>query len=246
MVKINLVEEEVKEQPKYRVDNGKHTAILKLHNFDKDYEPYLIKVVWEDGGEKVDIISSPHVLEKIKTLLIKRESPMDVIWCLLQYEYKTLDRLEERVEKLQNASLHNYSQEILRDVLKIKKTLFIIHRDYIRMRNTLEWLSEEEGVHPLLRDINELIYAIEYLIDGTTLAIQLMQNTLSVKMNQTMKILTVIATIMMPLTLITGIYGMNFVNMPEIKWEYGYYYSLLLMLGIAILMLYYFKRKKLL
>jgi len=246
MVKINLVEEEVKEQPKYRVDNGKHTAILKLHNFDKDYEPYLIKVVWVDGGEKVDIISSPHVLEKIKTLLIKRESPMDVIWCLLQYEYKTLDRLEERVEKLQNASLHNYSQEILRDVLKIKKTLFIIHRDYIRMRNTLEWLSEEEGVHPLLRDINELIYAIEYLIDGTTLAIQLMQNTLSVKMNQTMKILTVIATIMMPLTLITGIYGMNFVNMPEIKWEYGYYYSLLLMLGIAILMLYYFKRKKLL
>jgi magnesium transporter len=246
MVKINLVEEEVKEQPKYKVDNGKHTAILKLHNFDKDYEPYLIKVVWEDGGEKVDIISSPHVLEKIKTLLIKRESPMDVIWCLLQYEYKTLDRLEERVEKLQNASLHNYSQEILRDVLKIKKTLFIIHRDYIRMRNTLEWLSEEEGVHPLLRDINELIYAIEYLIDGTTLAIQLMQNTLSVKMNQTMKILTVIATIMMPLTLITGIYGMNFVNMPEIKWEYGYYYSLLLMLGIAILMLYYFKRKKLL
>jgi len=65
-------------------------------------------------------------------------------------------------------------------------------------------------------------------------------------MNQTMKILTIIATIMMPLTLITGIYGMNFVNMPEIKWQYGYYYSLALMLVVALLMLYYFKRKKLL
>jgi len=245
MLKINLIEEEIREQPRYKVDNGKHTAVLKLHNFDKDYEPYLVKVVWEDGKNEVVIAASSKVLENIKTLLVKRDTPMDVIWCLLQYEYKTLDKLEDRVEKLQNASLHNYSQGILRDVLKIKKTLFIIHRDYIRMRNTLEWLAEEEGVHPLLRDINELIYAIEYLIDGTTLAIQLMQNTLSVKMNQTMKILTVIATIMMPLTLITGIYGMNFVNMPEIKWEYGYYYSLLLMLAIAILMLYYFKKKKL-
>ena len=246
MLKITLVEEEVREQPRYRVDDGKHSAVLKLHNFDKDYEPYLVKIIWEAGKDEVTISASRKVLDGIKTLLIKRDTPMDVIWCLLQYEYRTLDKLEERVEKLQNASLHDYSKRILTDVLKIKKTLFIIHRDYIRMRNTLEWLAEEEDVHPLLRDINELIYAIEYLIDGTTLAIQLMQNTLSVKMNQTMKILTVIATIMMPLTLITGIYGMNFINMPEIKWEYGYYYSLLLMLSIAILMLYYFKKKRLL
>ncbi len=244
-MRINLVEEEVREQPKYRVDDRKHTAILKLHHFEKEYEPHLIKVIWEDGKEDVSIIASKNVLESIKGLLIKRDTPMDIIWCLLQYEYRTLDKLEDKVEKLQNASLHDYSPKILHEVLRIKKILFIIHRDYIRMRNTLEWM-QEEGVHPLLRDINELIYATEYLIDGTTLAIQLMQNTLSVKMNQTMKILTVIATIMMPLTLITGIYGMNFVNMPEIKWEYGYYYSLILMLIIAILMLYFFKKKRLL
>ncbi len=245
MLKINLVEEDVRDQPKYRVDNGKHTAVLRLHHFEKEYVPYLVKVIWEDGKE-VTITASQEVLKHIKGLLVKREAPMDIIWCLLQYEYKTLDKLENRVEKLQNASLHEYSRKILTDVLKIKKTLFVIHRDYIRMRNTLEWLSQEEDVRPLLRDINELIYAIEYLIDGTTVAIQLMQNTLSVKMNEVIKILTIIATIMMPLTLITGIYGMNFVNMPEIKWQYGYYYSLVLMLVVALFMLYYFKRKKLL
>ncbi len=245
MLKINLVEEEVREQPKYKRDNGKHTAILKLHHFEKEYKPYILKVMWVEGSGEITITASKEVLESIKGLLIKRDEPMDIIWCLLQYEYKTLDKLEERVEKLQNASLHEYSRKILTDVLKIKKTLFLIHRDYIRMRNTLEWLSEEEDVRPLLRDINELIYAIEYLIEGTTVAIQLMQNTLSVKMNEVMKILTIIATIMMPLTLITGIYGMNFVNMPEIRWEYGYYYSLLLMLAIGLLMLYYFKRKNL-
>ncbi len=246
MLKINLVEEDVRDQPKYRVDNGKHTAVLRLHHFEKEYVPYLVKVIWEDGKEEVTITASQEVLKHIKGLLVKREAPMDIIWCLLQYEYKTLDKLENRVEKLQNASLHEYSRKILTDVLKIKKTLFVIHRDYIRMRNTLEWLSQEEDVRPLLRDINELIYAIEYLIDGTTVAIQLMQNTLSVKMNEVIKILTIIATIMMPLTLITGIYGMNFVNMPEIKWQYGYYYSLVLMLVVALFMLYYFKRKKLL
>jgi len=246
-MKINLVEEDVHELPRLKREGNKSILVLRLHGFDGKYVPHILKIVWIEGSDEITIKANEETLNEISKHIVKRDTPLNVVWSILQYEYKTLDNLEDKVEKLQNASLQDYSSKILRDILKVKKTLFLIHRDYMRMRNVLEWVVQKnESAGEILRDVNELIYGIEYLIDATTIAIQLMQNTLSVKMNQTMKILTIIATIMMPLTLITGIYGMNFVNMPEIKWQYGYYYSLSLMLAIALLMLYYFKRKKLL
>jgi len=63
-------------------------------------------------------------------------------------------------------------------------------------------------------------------------------------MNEIMKVLTIISTFFIPLTFIAGLYGMNFRVMPEIQWEYGYYYALILMAGVTILLAIYFKRKK--
>ncbi len=64
------------------------------------------------------------------------------------------------------------------------------------------------------------------------------------RMNAVMKILTILATIFIPLTFVTGIYGMNFRHMPELFWEWGYYAALGLMLVIAMIMLAYFRKKK--
>jgi magnesium transporter len=63
-------------------------------------------------------------------------------------------------------------------------------------------------------------------------------------MNQVMKTLTIVSTIFIPLTFLAGIYGMNFNNMPELKWQNGYFMVLILCLIIAFLMIVYFKRKK--
>ena len=67
---------------------------------------------------------------------------------------------------------------------------------------------------------------------------------LSYKMNEIMKVLTLIATIFIPLTFVVGLYGMNFRNMPEIEWEYGYYSVLVIMVIMVTVMLTYFRRKK--
>ena len=64
------------------------------------------------------------------------------------------------------------------------------------------------------------------------------------RMNQVMKTLTVVATIFIPLTFITGIYGMNFNNMPELAWNWGYYAFWIVIVFIFLLMLFYFKKKK--
>jgi magnesium transporter len=69
-------------------------------------------------------------------------------------------------------------------------------------------------------------------------------STVSNRLNEVMKVLTIIATIFMPLTFLAGVYGMNFKYMPELEWHFGYFGVLGLMLGVALLMLKYFRNKK--
>ena len=64
------------------------------------------------------------------------------------------------------------------------------------------------------------------------------------RMNEIMKVLTIISTIFIPITFIAGVYGMNFEHMPELKWPYGYYLILAIMLIIAISLIFFFKRRK--
>ena len=64
------------------------------------------------------------------------------------------------------------------------------------------------------------------------------------RMNSVMKVLTIIATIFIPLTFIAGIYGMNFENMPELKWHWGYPAVWVVMLGLLVVMLIFFRRKE--
>jgi magnesium transporter len=68
-------------------------------------------------------------------------------------------------------------------------------------------------------------------------------SSMSNRLNSIMKVLTIIATIFMPLTFITSLYGMNFKNMPELQWEYGYFMVLGAVVVIALSMLEYFRRK---
>ncbi len=243
---VEIIESQITGKNRFFRKDGKISFIAVLHLYDGSITKHPVEITKE--GDKIVIRGDNKIMERLKTLLTKRESWGDVVWSVIQNEYLTLDRIEDRVEKLQNASLHDYSRSTLENILKVKKSLFHMHRDYIRLRNVVETIIDENverrNMLKVLRDVNEMIDVVEHLIDASTTAIEIMQNTLTAKMNEIMKILTVIATIMMPLTLITGIYGMNFKNMPEIKWEYGYYYSLLLMLTIAILMLWYFKKKR--
>ena len=69
-------------------------------------------------------------------------------------------------------------------------------------------------------------------------------SSVSNKMNEIMKMLSIISTIFIPLTFIAGVYGMNFENMPELKMEYGYHSILLIMAVIVLIMLFYFRRKR--
>jgi magnesium transporter len=91
--------------------------------------------------------------------------------------------------------------------------------------------------------INQLIQTHDSCRDFISSLIEINSSNMNNNLNQTMKILTVIATIFIPLTFVAGIYGMNFKNIPELNWHFGYFLVLGLMIVIAIGMILYMKRK---
>jgi len=82
------------------------------------------------------------------------------------------------------------------------------------------------------------------LRDMTESVLSTYLSSVSNRMNEVMKVLTIIATIFIPLTFITGIYGMNFANMPELQWRYGYFVILIVMAVIGISLVVYFKKRR--
>jgi magnesium transporter len=112
----------------------------------------------------------------------------------------------------------------------------------------------KESTHLYLRDVYDhtiqVIDSIETYRDMTSGMLDLYLSSISNRMNEVMKVLTIIATIFIPLTFIAGIYGMNFnpdkspFNMPELNWYWGYMSAWTAMIIVGIIMIIYFRRKK--
>ena len=105
-----------------------------------------------------------------------------------------------------------------------------------------------EAARPYLRDVYDhtiqIIDTVETLRDMVSGLMDLYLSSLSNRMNEVMKVLTIIATIFIPLSFIAGVYGMNFAFMPELRWKYGYFVVLGVMLAVGLGMLGFFRRKR--
>ncbi|MGD8449784.1 MAG: CorA family divalent cation transporter, partial [Desulfobacterales bacterium] len=90
----------------------------------------------------------------------------------------------------------------------------------------------------------QIVDTIESYRDVLSGMLDLYLSTISNRMNEVMKVLTIIATIFIPITFVAGIYGMNFKYMPELEWQWGYLAVWSIIVGIALLMIVFFRRKK--
>lgn len=104
--------------------------------------------------------------------------------------------------------------------------------------------SLNSNVQDLKDTIVDLILRTEEVIDDSMLLLNTYMSITAKKSNDVMKLLTVFSAFFLPLTFIAGIYGMNFDIMPELRWKYGYFIILMVMLFIAIIIFMWFKRKK--
>lgn len=166
-----------------------------------------------------------------------------------------LDYFRNEIEELEEEVAINPTTSLTDKIYKYKTDLIFLRKSISPVRNIISLLLNEEensffnsnNIH-YLKDINdhlvEILEAIDLFKEMLNSIHDIYLSSLSVKTNEIMKFLTSMATIFIPLTFIVGLYGMNFKNIPEIEWKWGYVYVWGVILATAGAIGYYFKRKK--
>lgn len=176
---------------------------------------------------------------------------------LVDSYYSVLEKIGERVENLEDDLMNSPEPEILQVIHNMKSELVFLRRSVWPLREIVNRLEKgeldliNEKTRIYFRDVYDhtiqVIDTIETCRDIVSGMMDLFLSSVSNRMNEVMKMLTVIATIFIPLTFIAGVYGMNFENMPELKWHWGYptaFWTVMVVIGV--LMIFWFKRKKIL
>ncbi|HCM76164.1 MAG TPA: magnesium and cobalt transport protein CorA [Cytophagales bacterium] len=209
----------------------------------------------EEVGDHFD-----HIRTKLRDnlgLIRKRECDFllfQLLDAILDNYFETLDFINHEVTLIEKETITNPKQSTLllieknkKDVDKIKKSLSPFKEALTNiMKDRTHFIDKKNRKY--FRDLkNSCTNAIEEA-NATYAALESLTNiyfsSLSQKMNETMKVLTTVATIFIPLTFIAGVYGMNFENMPELKWKYGYFGVWVIMFLVLVAMIIFFKRKK--
>jgi magnesium transporter len=172
---------------------------------------------------------------------------------MVDAHFPLLERIEESVDDLQETIFKDANPAHLDELLHLKRDVNVLRRQSLPQRELLNQISRGDAQfiqrqHLIyFRDVYDHMFRISETIDiERDMMAGAMDAYLSVIANRTneiMKVLTIFSAIMLPLTLIAGIYGMNFGNLPELHWHYGYWYALGLMAITAAVMLVWFRRR---
>lgn len=200
------------------------------------------------SDSKNKILQNPDILGKGPDRLLHH-----LVDRIVDDYFPQLDIFEDMIDDLEDRVFKKYSQDILNDAFQAKRAIITLRKNISYQREILNNLSGRQSPYVsentalYFRDVYDHSIRLSDNIDTyRDLASGILEAYLNVnsnRLNETMKILTVITTTIMPLTLITGIYGMNFRFLPELEWQYGYYATLALMAVVGIGMLFFFKRK---
>jgi magnesium transporter len=165
-----------------------------------------------------------------------------------------LDVLSDRMDDLEDKIFGDFQPEAIQEIFRIKKQLLFLRRTITPLRDVFNTMLRREQpifpreTHVYFQDVFDHIIRVADTVDTLRdMLSSTMDAYLSVsgnRMNMVMKRLTSISTILMSVTLIAGIYGMNFTFMPELRWRFGYVFALLSMIGIGLGLYFYLRKVK--
>jgi len=209
-------------------------------------------------SEKSDEIFNP-IKERISSQLgkIRKRGSDYLLYALMDivvdHYFLALEKVEERIETLDDEVINNPEKSQIESIYNLRNLLLIIRKSIWPLREIVNQLLKDDSdllddsIEPYLRDLYDHIIhiteTIELQREVTNGLMEIYLSMMSNKMNEVMKVLTVIATIFIPLTFIVGIYGMNFKYMPELDWPWAYFAVWGVMIAVVIVMLFYFKRR---
>ena len=165
-----------------------------------------------------------------------------------------LEKSGEKIGAMEEKVVANPTPQTLQIIHQLKQDIIFLRKSVWPLREVVNVLERSESklirktTHIFLRDVYDhaiqVIDTIETFRDTISGMLDIYLSSVSNKMNEVMKLLTIIATIFIPLTFITGIYGMNFKYMPELGWRFGYAMVWFVMGIIVLIMIVYFKKKR--
>lgn len=174
---------------------------------------------------------------------------------VVDHYFVLTEALSDRIETLEDQLFLSHAenditqeiQELKREVLHIRKAVYPF-REVVSRIEKIDSPLIDEHTFTYLRDLYDHIVqvaeSIEIYREMTWSLMDMYMTTISNRMNEVMKVLTIMASIFIPLTFMAGIYGMNFDNIPELHYENGYYYLWGIMILVVLILLWYFKRRK--
>lgn len=167
--------------------------------------------------------------------------------------FAILEVIAERIEDLEQRLATNATADLLGEIYEVKREVIFLRKSVWPLREVGSGLERGEskliqkGTRVFLRDVYDhnvqVLDAIESFRDLVAGLQDLYLSSVSNRMNEVMKVLTIIATIFVPLTFVAGIYGMNFEYMPELAWKWGYPLFWVVIGGIAGVMVSFFRRR---
>lgn len=173
---------------------------------------------------------------------------------IVDYYFKVLEHFGDEIEALEDKILEGFDESIPEQVHALRRKLIYFRKSVWPLRDSLNSLIRDES--HLIQDDNKIYYrdvydhlvqindGIENYRDMIIGMLDMHMSQVSNRMNEVMKVLTIIATIFIPLTFIAGVYGMNFEKMPELHWDWGYPAVWGVMILTTLGMVIYFRKKK--
>lgn len=219
--------------------------VLSFQETDRDYFSPIVKRLSIDES-RIRQVGADYLCYALI------DTAVDHYFAILEYIADEIEQLEDELLEEPDPHLLEQIHKIRREIIYFRKAVWPL-RDAINstIRDESKFITSDTKIY--LRDVyDHMVQVIDNIENYRDMILGLhdmYMSYVSNRMNEVMKVLTIIATIFIPLTFIAGIYGMNFntqsspLNMPELNWYWGYPVSLALMAGIAVIMIIYFKRK---
>jgi magnesium transporter len=173
---------------------------------------------------------------------------------IVDHYFAILEKLSEKIEELEEKLVTNPTTPILQKIQNLKREMIFLRKWVWPLREVISSLERgesswiQEGTRFYLRDVYDhtiqVMDTVETFREVLSGMMDIYLSSINNRMNAVMKVLTIIATIFMPLTFLAGVYGMNFKHMPELEWQWGYPLLWVFMILIAVFMLISFRKKK--
>ena len=258
---------DVKQRPKIDFQNGNVFTVMKHLNFDEDNILLEIEQVSIIMGQNYIITFSErasNLFDSVKSRFITRYGKMatagpgyifyTLIDAVIDNYFNIIESAGTIAENIEDELSRNPKQSTLMKIQSLRRSLITILRIFIPAREVVHDLLKNkndtrfEEIEPYLKDLYDhalhISEGVDSLREFVTSMMDFYLSTVSNKLNEVMKVLTVVGAIFIPITFIAGVYGMNFKNMPELDFAYSYPLFWMIVISIVLLSLWLFRKNK--